>query len=213
LEILLTNGIRFFERTTEHDLNDASARFYIGMHTEINEYQAKLGAQKSMENRLHRARRGIPATGELPYGRIFDKKTEKWSLDKSKAKQIREIAKRYLQGESLLKLAREMGMTKTNLANTFRERCGDKWTVGFKKGKEPITFNIPRLLPEDMIQQLRDRLDFKRKWSRHEVKQQYLLSGFIRCEKCGSTLTGQTQYFKGGQARYYQHLSSTNSDC
>ena len=213
LKTLRDNGIRFFASTMEYDLYNPEHEFILGMSVETNQFLARQQAKKSMENRLHRAKRGIPATGELPFGRIFNKKTETWSLDKTKARQIRDVAKRYLQGESLLKLSRELGMTHQNLANIFRDRCGDKWTVRFKGGKEPVTFNIPRLLPDDTIQQLRDRLSFKRNWSRHEVKQQYLLSGFIRCESCGSTLTGQTQYFKGGQASYYQHLSSTTSYC
>lgn len=141
------------------------------------------------------------------------KTIKQWSLDEVKAQRIRDVAKRYLQGESLYKLASELGMTHTNLANILRDRCGDQWTVGFKGGKEPVTFNIPRLLPEDMIQRVRDRLVFQRKFSRHEKKQQYLLSGFIRCEKCGLMLQGQTQFFKGGSTKYYQHLSSSHCDC
>ncbi|MCK4346694.1 MAG: recombinase family protein [Bacteroidales bacterium] len=214
LKTLRGNGIRFFVGTMEYDLSNHTHMFYLGMATEINEWQAKEQAQKSIDSRVHRIRRGIPAIGERPYARTFNRKTEKWELDEEKAQRIRQIAEQYLSGSSLYYLAKSLQMTHTNLVNILTKRSGDTWTITFK-GKEPVTFKIDRILPEETIQRVKDRLEFNRTNNRTDIKNKYVLSGFIRCEACGGTLTGQTQRTgkKQVEHKYYQHQSITHSKC
>lgn len=205
LRTLRDNSIRFFAATVEYNLADETQFMQLQFFSIINQWQARTQARKSIDNRIHRAKRGIPATGELPYARTFDRKTCTWALDEQKAQAIRDVARRYLAGENLYTLATEISMTHVNLVNTLRDRCGGTWTVQFRNGTEPVTFNIPHILTNVEIDQVRQQLIFKRRWSRHEKTEQYLLSGHVRCEQCGRTLSGQTQRFKGGQAKYYQH--------
>jgi len=213
LRTLRDNRIRFFASTTDYDLNENTQFMHLQMAAIINEFLAKEQAKKSVDNRHHRSQRGIPAVGPMPYARKFNKKTNKWELDEEKANQIREVAKKYLSGEdTLINLAKSLQMSYQNLSKILTKRCGNKWTVQFK-GKEPVTYTIPRILSNDMIRQVKDRLEFKRTNNRTDIKNKYLLSGFIRCEKCGSTLTGQTQYSKKAIHKYYQHQSRTIVDC
>jgi len=147
LQILRSNGIRFFVGGMEYDLGNHTHMLYLGMATEINEWQAKEQSQKSIDSRLHRIRRGIPAVGERPYARIFNRTTEKWELDEEKAQRIRQAAEQYLAGSSLYDLAKSLQMCHTNLVNILTKRSGDTWTITFK-GKEPVTYKIPRILTE-----------------------------------------------------------------
>ena len=55
--------------------------FFLGMTAEIGEYQAKQQAQKTILNRIQRAKRNIPTGGKLPFGRTFNSETGKWGLD------------------------------------------------------------------------------------------------------------------------------------
>ena len=107
LQILRDAGIRFFAGQIEHDLFDPNAELFLGMTTQINQYVAKIQAQKSMRNRIARASRGIPTAGKLPYGRTFDRATETWGIDKEKQKKIAWAAEQYLKGEQLPKLAQD----------------------------------------------------------------------------------------------------------
>ena len=71
LKIFKAHGLRFFVGTREYDLYDPAQSFFIGMQTEVGEFQAKEQARKSMLNRIARAERGYPSAGRLPFGAHF----------------------------------------------------------------------------------------------------------------------------------------------
>lgn len=80
-------------------------------------------------------------------------------------------------------------------------------------GEDPITFRIPRILDEDTIQRIRDRIDHNRTDNRTDV-QHYALTGFLRCEECERSLSGQTQKPRPGkQYQYYVHPGGKYQDC
>lgn len=81
-------------------------------------------------------------------------------------------------------------MTSQNLLRTFSIRCGDKWTIKFKDQKD-ITYDIPRILSDDVIQKVVVRIEFNRTYNRTDIKNKYVLTGFIRCEKCRATWTAK----------------------
>ena len=71
LEVLRTNGIRFFVGTTEYDLFNPEQLFFLGMATEVNEYAASASAWKSVIND------GKDEHGK-PFGVYLRKEGEKW---------------------------------------------------------------------------------------------------------------------------------------
>jgi DNA invertase Pin-like site-specific DNA recombinase len=204
LEILRNNNIRFFVATTEMNLNDPEHCLILGMTTEMNEFFAKIQAKKSLDSKIHKAHRGIPSIGKRPYARTYDEKNNKWILDEEKAEKIRYVCEEYLRGVPLIDLARQLGMSSVNLSRTIRKCSGDTWTVIFK-GREAVTYQVPRILSDDMIQRVKDRLKFNKCENRFDIPNKYVLSGFVRCEACGSSLSGQTQIFPDYQRKYYIH--------
>lgn len=205
LEKLQQADIRFFVLNREQDLSDPSARMYLGMSAVIGAYHARNQSKKSIENRIERAKRNIPTGGTLPFGRTFDKATGKWGIDEDKHAMIRDVAERYLAGESLGKLAEEHGVNYSNLTVTLRERCGDTYALNFRDDRlnidETVTLQVPRLLPEKTIRALQQRLEANRTYMHGSPKYDYLLGGRIFCETCGFSLTG---VFDNG-IRYYRH--------
>ena len=111
LEILRNGGISFFVQTKEYDLFDPRDRFFLSLSTTIGAFNAMEQKQKSLLNRIHRAERGIPSAGKLPFGRIWDKKTLTWSVDPQKKAMIVDVARRYLKGEQLYPIARDITLT------------------------------------------------------------------------------------------------------
>ena len=107
-------------------------------------------------------------------------------------------------------------MKHVNLTRIFGDRCGAQWTVSFK-GKESFTYIIPRILPEETIQRIRDRLEFNRRNNRRDIKNKYVLSEFTRCEHCDKTLSGQTQtQLRKGveyEYKYYAHFRGIDEKC
>ncbi len=214
LEILRQNGIRFFVGSTEYDLFSPQARLFLGMSTEMNEFFALEQSRKSMENRIERARKGIPTGGKLPYGRTYDKETGAWGIDEEKAKNIKWSAGQYLKGESLQKLAKTLNMNMPNLWKILTKRSGDKWEVRFGSSKlninESVQIKIPRLLDQETIDRIHERAASNKTFTHGHIKHQYLLSRMIFCADCGYTMFGQTNH---GDRRYYRHPRYRKKEC
>ncbi len=210
LDILRDNGIRFFVLTTEYDLFDPQARFFLSIASTINAFQANTQKQKSILNRIERAKRGIPTSGKMPFGRQFDKETGKWNVIPEKKAMVEDCAHRYLQGESLANLAPEYGINHTNLHKTLMQRCGTQWEESFTISdlniEEVVPHIIPRLLPEVTIKAIRKRCQANKTYLHGKPKHDYLLSGRVFCGKCGYGMFGQTNHCK---LHYYRHAHSS----
>src|SRR5262249_23685991 len=138
----------------------------LGMNAEMGEFFALQQAKKSLESRICRAQRGLPACGVMPFGRTYDRKTNTWGIDPAKQALIAAIARRYLTAESLPKLAAEYGWHRGNLRLTLRERCGGCWRQEFHNPRlnihEMVETPVPRLLPEATIKAVHQRLEANR---------------------------------------------------
>lgn len=210
LEILKEHDIKFYSGSTHHDLNDPSAKLFLGLAAEIGEYQASIQSKKSIENRIERARDGKPVSGKLPWGRTYDKKEQKWGLVKGAKDDIERAAQRYLAGESLKKIAPSLGMKHWNLTKVLRERSGDTWVQRFRSEKhgidESVPTEIPRLLDDVVIAKIHERTVANRTYLHGQIKHFYLLRRFVFCAECGYAMTGQTNHNK---RQYYRHTSQT----
>lgn len=211
-DIFKANGIRFFVRTTEFDLFGEDDQFRVGIDVLIAQRNARIQNRKSLMNKIHRAQRGIPCTGSLPFGRTFDKKTEKWGVVEDQRAMMVEIADRYLSGDSLNELAQEYGIKPTTLYERLNH-CGPKWTVYFKsdelKIEEAVTIDVPPLLDQTTIRAMRKRVEANTTFAHGHLKYRYLLGRMVFCGHCGSAFSGQ--YNNG--VRYYRHLPSTQKTC
>ena len=214
LEIFRKNGIRFFVGSMEYDLFNPEHSFYLGMSAEIGELQARQQSLKSITNRIHRAKRGLPTSGKLPWGRTWDKEKQQWGIDPEKQKIIQQAAERYLAGESIVHIAASFGMNFSNLWKILNHRSGDRWIQTFKAENlnidETVEITIPRLLPEATIRAIHEKGRANRTYTHGSVKHQYLLSRMIFCAKCGYALFGQTNH---NGKRYYRHPKHRKKDC
>ena len=172
----------------------------LGMLAVIAELERDIIREQMLENRVAKGRRGIPTSGLLPYGRTYNKETGEWQAIEEDAAKIQWAAQEYLKGESVVTIAKKIGMHPDNLLRILKLRCGDTWTVNFKD-EVPIVYNVPRLLPEEIIEQIHERIAFNRRNNRPDRNQRYLLAGFIRCEKCNRALLGLT----ANKNQYYGH--------
>jgi site-specific DNA recombinase len=205
LDAFRKHGIRFFVGTTEYDLFNPEHRLFLGMSAVIGQFQAHHQSKKSIDNRIERARKGMPAAGKLPFGRTFDPAAG-WGIDPEKLAMVRDVARRYLAGESMGKLAEEYGVNHANLHKILTRRCGPEWVQEFHSDAlnvhEAVTTVIPALLTPDVIGAVRAKAEGNKTFSHGEVKHQYLLSRMVFCSHCGLALSGQSN----PRGRYYRHL-------
>lgn len=209
LEILRQNGIKFFTGMKEWDLYKPEDCLFLGMSAVMGQFYAGNQKRKSLINRIHRANRGLPTCGKLPYGRTFDEKTEQWGIDKEKQAKIETIANRYVSGnEKLSELAEEFNMNHANLHKILTKRCGGLWEIEVRsddlKIHERVKMEIPPLLPDSIIAAILKKADANRTYlhGHGRVKYHYLLGRMVFCKHCGYTMFGQTNH---NGLRYYRH--------
>ncbi len=197
-------GIQLRSISEGIDFSTKYGEFMLTMLAAIAQLEREIIRETMLENRIGRAKRGIPTAGMMPFGRTFDREKGVWILDEEKAKIIRQAAQEYLDGIPMKALARKYGMRDNNLRIILGQKSGDTWTVNFKDA-EPITYIIPRILPDETIARLRERFEFNKKNNRNDIITKYLLSGYIFCEKCHRPLTAQTPNKDHSYLKYYRH--------
>jgi DNA invertase Pin-like site-specific DNA recombinase len=214
LEVFARGGVRFFVRTREYNLHDEDDRFSIGIDVLIGQRTARSYARRALRSRIARAERGLPSSsGRLPFGRVFvwankQRMNGTWEIDSEAKALIEDVARRYLGGEPLKKLAREHGLKYWHLRHTLVERCSDTWAQEFHSDKlnvhESVPTKVPRLLDDGTIKAVRARLAAGNTYIRKGGRKvnDYLLSGFIFCEACGCNLCGRID--RHGKT-YYEH--------
>ncbi len=209
LELLKEKRLRFFVLSQEHNLFDPSAEMFLAMSAVIGGYQAKLQRKKSLESRIHRAKRGLPACGKRPFGRIWDKKVGQWQIEPSKQKLMEQVARRYLAGESMARLAEELGQNHASMHKTLTKRCGDSWVQEFCSKEldinEAVATPIPRLLPQETIDAVLAKVDANKTYTHGQIKHKYLLGRMVFCSTCGYAMFGQVN--RHGHL-YYRHAHS-----
>lgn len=94
LAVLKEKRIEFYTGATRWDLFTPSHKLFLGMSAEIGAFFASNQKLSSIQNRIERAKRGIPTGGKKPFGRNFV--DGKWVIDKEKQAMIKDVAKRYL---------------------------------------------------------------------------------------------------------------------
>jgi len=205
LDLFKRLGIRFFTALKEWDLFQPADKFFLGVSAVVGEYQAAQQNWKSITNRIERAKRGWPTTGKLPFGRTWDRDKKEWGIDPQKKNLIEDAARRYLAGESIPDLADEYGMNASTLHKNLTKRCGDTWVQEFNSDElnihEEVPTKVPRLLPEETIKAIHERVEANKTYSRGMIKNQYLLSGMVFCEHCGYALFGQENHGR----LFYRH--------
>ena len=210
LDIFRNHNIKFFTGTTEWNLFDPSHALFLGLNAEIGKFFAGQQARKSLENKIARAKRGIPCTGKLPYGRRWirsaDKQTGTWEVDAKAQAVVKEVARRYLAGEGVEKLGREFKMNVSNLWKILTKTSGSTWTVRFASKRlnidETVAIPVPPLLDEETIRKIHLKAAANKTYSHGQIKYQYLFARMISCAHCGNQLSGQTNH--NGKS-YYRH--------
>ncbi len=195
LEILKEHKIRFFDRTREYNLFDATESFMIGMGVEVSEYFAKLQAEKSVQNRIEVAKKGMPAAGRLPYGRKYTREINQWSVDPEIKKKVEEMAAAYLnENLSFIGLSKRFSMEQSQIHKILLKYSGSEWKQQFRSKygniNETIFIQIPPLLSDNVIERIKIKSEARRTYEHASQKYEYLFSRIIYDADTGEALTG-----------------------
>ena len=213
LDVLKKNKIKFYVLGKEYDLFDPQDCFTVGMTTEMNEMAASSLSQKSLINRISRAKRGMPAVGRRPYGRTYTE-ADGWGINQKKKRNIEKAAKMYLEGMPMPDIAKIFKMNHSALHKTLTKRSGPTWKQRFKSEKfnidQTIITEVPHLLPDEVIKKINERCIANKTFTHGAIKHKYLLARMIFCSHCGYAMFGQTNH---SGKRYYRHARQRKLDC
>lgn len=179
----------------------------------VSEHERLTIMDRMIGGKIQRARTNVPTTGRLPWGRTFDRETGKWGIDADKQKLIRDIAERYVAGESLEALAAESPLSYSQLWKTLKRSCGKTWTVKYKVDdlelEDEIEHDVPELLPAALIRAVQRRMEANRTVRPGKTERNYILSGRVFCAGCGRAMTGAA---RPSGLRLYRH-NPRSRDC
>jgi DNA invertase Pin-like site-specific DNA recombinase len=214
LDVFKANRVRFFVGGSEFDLYRPEHALFLSMSAAIGAFQAAQQNEKSITNKIARARRGLPTCGRLPFGRTFDARAG-WGIDPEKQGYIRDIAQRFLLGESLETIARQKGVSESHLRLLLRDRCGCTWRQEFTSKSlnihEVVDTPVPALLPPETVRAIRDRLAANKTYTHGQAKHKYLLGRMVFCGHCHAPLFGQTH--ANGNVHYRHTPGRRIKDC
>ena len=217
LEHLRKNNVRLFIKSEEQCLNDPYKVMVLNILGAVAEGHAIEGVQKSIYSKIERAKRGWRMVGSTPHGRRLANP----NADKSKENAIWEVipeAKERVQwlwhlfvekGYGYWKIQNLTGTNKDQVRMLLLERSGNKYVqnIRYREIQERIEYEIPPLLTERQIQQVREVAKTHRQFMHSE--NQYALAGHVRCMVCGQKLSASTC---NGSKRYYSHGTKGRTD-
>ena len=197
------------------DIESKSGKMMISMLTGFAEYERDLITERSAEGKRTKIASG-KFLGRPPYGYKLDE-NKKLILDSEKAKIVAKLFDLYLRKGSLKKVAQELtamgvptptnsnrGWMTSTIANilnhevycgSFRNYKSDEQKNFKKIGKrnegDIIIHEVEPVVSRNIWLRVQDQLT-ENKAAATSAKRAYLLSGIIKCGRCGNSFIGHT---------------------
>ena len=159
--------------------------------------------ERMVGGRIEKAKAGLMWAGKPPFGRKFtksatDKNSGTWSIT-DEGRKLAALLVRYAEGELLSDLVPEYGFGSNHaVLHMVRESqlsaspyvvTFDSSEIGIEKLEVPVPA-VPPIISAELEKRVRERMEHNRTWNKQSVRK-YLLTGFVRCARCGVALTGK----------------------
>lgn len=189
-------GGRLESATEQFDTTTSSGRLARGMLAELNAFEAERIGEVWKSVHDARIRSGRPATGKPKWGYIYDAEAKVHRPDPVTGPVLGELYVRYVAGESVYQLVRWLN------ARGHRTLTGGLWSErtlrrvldsGFAAGLfaargELLPGVHEPLIDAEVWQAYLDARAVRRGRPARVERSQYLLSGLVRCGRCGGSM-------------------------
>lgn len=203
--------------TEQFDTSTSAGRFARGMVAEMNAFEAERIGEVWKEALDRRVRTGRPHSGRPRWGYVYDKAEKLHKPHPEQGPVLADLYRRYVAGESIYHLIKWLNSHgwRGNLGNpwsdnTLRKVLDSGFAAGyFLAGGDPKVGIKPTLhkgiheplISEDLWQAYLDARAARRKVPPRNEGSGYLLSGLVRCARCGSMMTA----YKEDPSRRYDN--------
>lgn len=191
-----TAGGSIESATEQVDVSTSTGRFTRGMLAELQAFEAERIGEVWQEVHARRVRNGLPPTGKPKWGYTYDKAEKLHKPDPVTGPVLTDLYRRYVAGESMYALARWLN---THGHHTL---SGGPWSdrtlrrvmdSGFAAGRFAFQGELHAGVHEPLIdaglwQAYQDARGARRVVPARIERSQYLLSGLVRCARCGGAM-------------------------
>lgn len=207
--------------TEDFDTTTAAGRLGRGISGEFNAFQADVIGEGWVEAHERRVRAGLPHSGRRRWGYTYDRAAKVHRPHPEQGPVLAELYRRFTAGESMYGLARWMN------AHGWPSPGGTDWSAtalrntldnGFAAGLFRYRQQLHQGKHEPLItaeewQAYLDARQARRQLHPRTERSQYLLSGLVRCARCGKAMAASKQdpgmklakngkRYRNGQVRY-----------
>lgn len=208
-------GGRIESATEPLDVATSTGRLARGLMVEFAAFESERIGDVWREAHQRRIRAGKPANGKARWGYLYNKEEQLHYPDPQVAPIVKETFERYIAGESIYSLVRwlnEKGVTtapgygRSDSLRQWSDRILRRTlSNGFQAGFFTANGELHEGVHEPIIDRATWELFNERMKSRstpgQKPRSQYLLSGLLRCAKCGHTMTAG-QFGRDGSVKY-----------
>lgn len=189
-------GGRLESATEQLDITTSAGRFARGVLGELNAFEAERIGETWKEAHAKRVRSGRPHTGKPKWGYLYDRDRKLHTPDPEAGPVLAELYRRYIAGESIYTLVRWLNAHgyRTLEGNTWRDRTLRRvLDSGFGAGLFVSGGELHQGIHDPVIdpatwQAFLDARTRRRALPARTVRSQYLLSGMVRCARCGGPM-------------------------
>ena len=176
------------------DTKTSQGRLLRNIMASFAEYESDVRADYTRANFRFATQQGRPFGGRPPYGYLYDSKNKTYLPHPQEADVVRFIFRRYEEGVSQLRIAREL--TASEIPTAGRSRVWQAGKVGrlvdnpayaalLRLDGEFVIGKWEPLVPPGQWHRIAQRRKLTReKWSRQRAPKR-LLAGLVYCEDCG----------------------------
>lgn len=189
-------GGRLESATEQFDTTTSSGRLARGMLAELQAFEAERIGEVWKEVHSRRVASGRPASGKPKFGYRYAAASKLHVPDEETGPVLAGLYRRYVAGESVYQLVRWLN------AHGWRTSQGGLWSdrslrrvmdSGFASGRFLVAGQLHQgvhvpLIDDALWQAYLDARAVRRARPARTERSQYLLSGMIRCARCGGSM-------------------------
>ncbi len=202
-------GGRIESATEQFDTSTSSGRFARGMVGELNAFFAEQIGEGWKEAHERRVRAGKPANGKPRWGYVYDPVDKLHVPDPVTGPVLAKIYRRYIAGESVYSLVRWLNAHghRTSTSGLWEDRALRRvMDSGFASGQFTHRGELHPGVHQPLIdpktwQAYLDARKARRAAPARRERSQYLLSGLVRCARCGRPMVAG-QFGDRRQSKY-----------
>lgn len=214
-------GVAFVSVTQNFSTADAMGRLTLNMLMSFAEFEREMIAERTRDKIAAARRRGKWTGGPVPIG--YDVVDKRLIINELEAVVVRELFELYEQHGSALTVARMLNKlgrtTKRHRSATGQLRTGHQWTKDavLRVLRNPIFSGMmphgndlhegehEAIIEPKRYERIRAALDSRSRVSKRTGRNPaYLLTGLLRCKRCGGALTPASTRNGTREYRYYR---------